>query len=131
MPTKIIAGRINANGSVAGGKGFYVRPLGGGAFDVEFDSAMESVPTIVSKQNYRNWDEFDYPDGDTRDNTVLVAVDRKGFKLITGDNLGNHLDRNFAFIAAAEASRDDMPEIVWGDIDQSRNIHSGSGGFGV
>lgn len=132
MATKVIAGRINADGSIAGGSGFYVRPLGSGAYIVEFDSALLDVPTIVSKQNYKSWDEFDYPGGNTLDNTVLVAVDKKGFKLITGASSGVRVDRNFSFFAAgAAAGNDDIPAILWGDIDGSAAIHSGSGGFGV
>jgi len=123
MPTQIIAGRVNIDGTTAGGTGFYVRALGDGIFIVEFDSALPKVPSVVIKQNYKNWDGFDYGGGDTRDNAVLVAVDKKGFKVLTGQSDGSHVDRNFAFIAAVDSTQDDLA-IVWGDIYTTAETYS-------
>lgn len=127
MATQIIAGRINADGSTAAGDGFYVRASGDGAYFVEFDRRLESVPTVVVTQNYETWDGFAYGGGNTLDNAVLVAVDEKGFKVITGDNAGTKIDRNFAFIAAAAASQASVPAVVWGDLNGDKGIYSGSG----
>jgi hypothetical protein len=128
MPTQFVAGRIDSDGSVAGGTGFYVRALGDGIFIVEFDSPLPSVPAVVVKENYQNWTNFDYGGGDPRDNVVVVAVDRKGFKVITGNNAGVRTDRNFAFIAAAGgAAQETGPALISGTINADATVNSGSG----
>lgn len=126
MPTQIIAGRITTNGSVAGGSGFYLRALGAGQFIVEFDEPFETPPTVVVKQNYPGWDDSTAAGGDTRDNVVLGAVDRHGFKVLTGSNSGEAIDRNFAFIAAGASAQSTQPGMVWGTVNADGSIHSGS-----
>ena len=127
MATQLVAGRINSDGSIAGGSGFYVRALGDGVFIVEFDSPLPNVPAVVVKENYRSWGDFDYTGGDSRDNVVLVAVDQKGFKVITGNNSGARVDRNFAFLAAAAAPQNIGPPLVWGNVSANGTLFSGSG----
>lgn len=132
MPTKIIAGRVNSDGTIPEENqsgGYYVRALGGGLFIVEFDAALPATPAVVVKQNNRSWDDFDYGGGNTRDNVVVLAVDNKGFKVATGDGDGSKEDRNFAFIAAVPTTTgaDSIPALVWGDVNANAGTHSGSG----
>ena len=127
MANQIVAGRVNIDGSIAGGSGFYVRALGGGITIIEFDHPLPEVPTVVLKENYKNWSDFDFAGGDTRDNVVLVAVDEKGFKVITGGSSGTKEDRNFAFIAAVRSTQDSNQAIVWGDISADATTYSGTG----
>lgn len=128
MPTKVIAGRVNADGSVEAGSGaFFLRHIANGTYIVEFNSPLENIPTVVIKGNWLAWSNFEFAGGNTLDNAVLVAVDKKGFKLITGDHTGAKVDRNFSFIAAAAASHDSIPGIVWGEISRTGGLRSGSG----
>jgi hypothetical protein len=129
MPTKVIAGRVNADGTVQAGSGFFLRPLGDGIYLVEFDQSLEAIPTVVIKENWRNWNDFEFENGDSRDNAVLVAVDQKGFKLITGDSTGTKVDRNFSFIAAAASSQNSIPDFVWGNIGKDAVVYGSSLGF--
>lgn len=129
MPTHVVAGSVSSDGSPAGdARGdFYVRALGSGTYIVEFETAMENVPAVVVTQNYPAWNAFDYTGGDPRDNAILLAIDAKGFMVVTGDNKGSHKDRDFSFIAAARADADSIPPMVWGDINANASIRSGSG----
>ncbi len=127
MATQIIAGRVNLDGSIAAGRNFFVRPLGGGAYLVEFATELPNVPTVVLTENHKSWTDFDFGGGDTRDNAVLVAVDTKGFKVVTGQKDGSKVDRNFAFIAAVKADQDAIPTLIWGDINAAATTYSGAG----
>src|SRR5947207_15384850 len=101
-PTHVLAGSVSSDGSPAGfAQGYYVRALGGGTYIVEFETPMENVPAVVVTQNYPSWSAFDSPGGDPRDNAILLAIDAKGFMVVTGDSHGAHKDRDFCFIAAA------------------------------
>jgi len=127
----MIAGRVNSDGTIPKDNefgGYYVRALGGGLFIVEFDIPLFATPAVVAKQNSKSWDDFDYGGGNTRDNAVVIAVDKKGFKVATGDGSGVKQDRNFAFIAAVSTTGpDSIPPLVWGDVNANAGTHSGSG----
>jgi hypothetical protein len=123
----MVAGRVNSNGSIAEGSGFFVRPLGQGGYLVEFDTNLENVPAVVVKQNYKSWNDFDYGGGDTRDNAVVVAIDHKGFRVLTGGSDGKGVDRNFSFIASVASTQSMMPKLIWGDVNADATIYSGRG----
>ena len=125
--TQIVAGLVKKDGTIESGSGFYVRALTGGIYIVEFDQPLPAVPTVVLKENYREWDDFDYNNGNTLDNVVLVAVDKKGFEIVTGNSLGEKVDRNFAFIAAVPDTPTVLPDIAWGQIGADAQTISGEG----
>lgn len=125
--TQIVAGRVNKDGSIAAGSGFYVRALGGGIYIVEFEQPLPGVPTVVLKENYREWQDTDYDNGNTFDNVVLVAVDQKGFEIVTGNGRAEKVDRNFAFIAALPSAQTALPAIVWGQVGAGADVISGTG----
>ncbi|NEO32665.1 MAG: hypothetical protein F6K36_19985 [Symploca sp. SIO3C6] len=79
--------------------GFTVTKVATGTYEVEYNTSFNDTPAVTLTQNYRDWNDFGYEGGDTRDNCVLVASNRNKFKLITGDSPGDHTDRNFTFIA--------------------------------
>jgi hypothetical protein len=98
--TKITWGCINADGTLHSGDGNVdITHIGNGAYMVNFREPFSITPSVVLTQNFRDWDDFEYGGGDTRDNCVLIAVDRFKFKVVTGKSNGDHTDRNFTFIA--------------------------------
>ncbi|WP_298417277.1 hypothetical protein [uncultured Kordia sp.] len=94
-----IYGNINADGTIHSSSGdFKVVNEGGGFYKVTFDDSFKTIPTAVAAQNFREWDDFRYESGSPLDNTVLVALDKSKFKVLTGGN-NNRASRNFTFIA--------------------------------
>lgn len=99
MPTSIISGNVNADGTIASGTGFTITNSGDGLYLITFRPSFTAPPAVVLTQNYRSWSDFDYGGGDSRDNCVLVAVNMDHAKVLTGGSSGEHGDRNFCFIA--------------------------------
>jgi hypothetical protein len=98
----IVWGCVNANGTIYSGTGF--TPIAGetGVYDIVYSTPFRTTPAVVATQNYKNWTEFTYNGGNTRDNAVLIASDPQKFKLETGNNDGSKTSRNFTFIAIGE-----------------------------
>lgn len=103
MADKIIWGCVNADGTLHSGANVNITNLGDGVYLVNFLAPFTGTPSVVLAQNYRNWGDFEYGGGDTRDNCVLIAVDQFKFKVVTGGSNGDHTDRNFTFIAVGPA----------------------------
>lgn len=102
MAQQIVWGCVNANGTTHSGTGFTSIAAETGVYDVVYSTPFKITPAVVAIENYRNWTEFTYNGGDTRDNAVLIASDRQKFKIATGNNEGNKSSRNFSFIAVGE-----------------------------
>jgi len=102
MAQQIIWGCVNKNGSTYSGTGFTPVAGGDGFYDVVFSTPFKGTPAVVAIQNHANWTDFKYDRGNTRDNVVLVAVDRTKFKVATGNGDGKRTDRNFAFVAVGD-----------------------------
>lgn len=107
MADKFVCGNVNADGSIQSGSGFTVVPeSGNGVYTVVFSAPFSQMPTVVTDQQYPSpgsWNQFSSDGGDTRDNTVLIAVASDKFKFKTGNNGGAGTDRNFSFIAVGPA----------------------------
>lgn len=103
MADRIMWGAVNANGTVQAGSGFDCKKVATGTYIVDWDTPFPSMPAVLLTQNYKNWDQFDFSGGDTRDNAVLIASDRNAFKLETGDGARERSDRNFTFLAVGPA----------------------------
>ena len=108
MADRWIWGCVNANGTTHSGSGFTVERLSNaGSYIITYDTPFSATPAVVLTQQFANpyaWDNFNYKDGMTLDNAVLVASDKTHFKLKTGDNDGNGSYRNFTFIAFGPVS---------------------------
>ena len=98
-------GNINANGTKKSGSGDWtvVKDSGSkGGYTIIFEPPFKTMPTVVTDQNYPGWSDFNKSGGDSRDNTVIIALSNEKCKLKTGDSHGNGQDRNFTFIAIGE-----------------------------
>lgn len=104
--TNILWGCINSDSSIYSGDGFQVDLDGEGFYLIEYDTPFSAIPAVVLTQNYVDWNNFGYRDGDTRDNCVLVASDEEKFKVKTGDSTGRAASRNFTFISIGPVSSD-------------------------
>ena len=103
MAQHIIWGCVNKNGTIYSGTGFTPVANGDGFYEVVFTPVQfKTTPSVVTLQNHADWTNWTYTNGNTRDNTVLIAVDRTKFKVATGNGDGKRTDRNFCFIAVGE-----------------------------
>ncbi len=96
---QMIRGTVESNGTALAGtgfKGFTVTRNSTGLYTITFDPAFLFVPTVVATQEYPS--DFG-SGGDTRDNAVVVGVDKTKCKIKCGDNSGAASDRRFHFIA--------------------------------
>ena len=96
---QMIRGTVESNGTALPGtgfKGFTVTRNSTGVYTITFDPAFSFVPTVVATQEYPS--DFG-SGGDTRDNAVVVGVDKTKCKIKCGDNEGKSSDRRFHFIA--------------------------------
>ncbi|QCI98172.1 hypothetical protein [Agrobacterium larrymoorei] len=96
MTQRIIAGTINANGSVKFGTGFTATRSSEGFYLISFRPGFESVSGASATQIYNN--------GNTRDNAVIQSLNNTELYLKLGNGDGNPSDRDFSFIAAGEGS---------------------------
>ncbi len=95
---RLIRGTVKGDGNIESGSGFTVEREGN-KWKVNFSPAFSVVPSVVA--------QIQYPDnntskngGDTRDNAVIVAVDKRWAYVKTGDNDGDGKQRRFHFLAA-------------------------------
>jgi hypothetical protein len=103
MDNQIIWGCVSADGTEHSGAGFKVDSETNGMYVITYSIPFDGPPAVVLTQNYKNWNQFGFSAGDTRDNAVLVASDEAKFKVKVGDSKGNGVDRNFTFIAIGPA----------------------------
>jgi hypothetical protein len=101
-------GTINAFGTTSptihsGSGNFSIIRLGTGSYLIDFaDNTFSETPALSVTQQYSgssSWNDFSSGGGDTRDNSVIVALDSSQAKIKTGNNEGAASDRNFSFIA--------------------------------
>jgi hypothetical protein len=102
MAQQIIWGCVNKDATIHSGTGFTPVDSGTGFYDVVFKVPFLTTPSVVTLQNFSDWTNWTYDNGNTRDNTVLIGVDRTKFKVATGNGDGKRTDRNFCFIAVGE-----------------------------
>lgn len=95
-----VYGNINADGTIKSGSGdFTVVQEGNGEYTIVFTQAFANMPTVVTTQNYKDWDDFTYNGGSTYDNTVIIAISNSKFKMQAGGGSGSKTERNWTFIA--------------------------------
>jgi hypothetical protein len=91
---RIVWGTVNANGSPASGEGFEVTKTASGQYNISFDPPFSGLPSIVGSQT-----RFGALNQNTSDNIVFPFLSNAQATALTGDNSGDHRDRNFSFIA--------------------------------
>lgn len=107
MSVRHIYGCINADGSIeSGSQDFSVVPEGNGEYTIVFSAPFMQMPAVTTTQCYagqnEGWNNFTSNGGDTRDNSVLIAVAPDRFKMHTGGGDGNTTARNWTFVAVGE-----------------------------
>jgi len=94
---RIVRGTVNASGGIEGGSGFSVSKSGA-LWKITFDAAFAAAPTLVVTQQYPDNNSAS-GDGNTRDNAVIVAVNKSEAYVKTGNGEGDQSWRRFHFIA--------------------------------
>lgn len=103
MAQKILWACVNKNGTLYSSGGGLTAVSGGKGFmDIVYQTPFLRPPAVVATQNYREWTEWGFDGGDTRDNCVLVAGDSTKCKIATGNGSGKHEDRNFTVMIVGE-----------------------------
>jgi hypothetical protein len=94
---RIIAGRINANGTIVFGSGFSVAKIATGVYEITLDVAFPDALsyTVVTTQGPIPQTNM------TTDNAIFVSdgLTARKFRIKTGDGYGSPSDRPFTFIA--------------------------------
>jgi hypothetical protein len=97
--TRVIWGRVNANGTVAAGAGFTVARLGAGRYEISFDTPFSLPPAVIISNV---WGAFNLEGGasvDTRENALVDRILTNAVIVDTGDTTGDLTDSNFCFMA--------------------------------
>ncbi|MGB0506908.1 MAG: hypothetical protein ACPGGK_12000 [Pikeienuella sp.] len=88
-----IFGVIKGDGTIVSGSGYSVTNASTGVYEVAFDTAFQNIPAVVATQ-------CGYGNGENAlDNVIIPKIAAANFTAITGDSCGNHVDREFSFIA--------------------------------
>ncbi len=94
---RIVRGTVSASGTIVAGSGFTIGKEGN-KWKISFSPRFGSTPTVIATQQYP--DENTSKDGgNTRDNAIVVAVNRSWAYVKTGKDNGDHRWRRFHFIA--------------------------------
>jgi hypothetical protein len=105
MTDKIIWGVISADGQPAGSSGgFEVEKGGAGVYRIQFTKHFSVLPAVVATQLYPNSPSPD--GGDTRDNAVVAYINHQRCRIVTGQDDGSRVDRDFSFIAIGTVNTD-------------------------
>ncbi len=98
MPVgRIIAGQVKGDGTIISGEDFTASRTTSGHYLISFRPAYNTISGASVTQIY--------PDGDTRDNAVIIRLNANELYLKTGDSSGNAQDRDFTFIAGGNGSK--------------------------
>ena len=98
MADKLLWGCVDADGAVRSGSGFTVSRSAVGTYRITYDTAFTALPAVLLTQGDKLWGDFGRGGGDTRAGCRLVAGDATQCKLVTGDEFGVHVNRNFCFL---------------------------------
>jgi hypothetical protein len=108
---KWIWGCVNSDGSILSGSGFNARrvdtPDHRGRYEITYERAFKKTPAVMVMQLWggesQKWNNFNFIEGSSVDNSVLVASSETKFKVKIGNDKGRGEDRNFTFIAIGPA----------------------------
>ncbi len=94
---RVIRGTVDASGKRIAGSGFSVGKEGN-KWKISFNPDFGSTPTVIATQQHPD-NNTSKDGGNTRDNAVVVAVNKAWAYIKTGDGGGDHSWRRFHFIA--------------------------------
>ena len=89
----VVAGFVNANGTVVSGSGFTVSRRSTGLYDVTFTRPFSTRPAVVATQHYGS------DTGNTKDNAVVTVINEENCRVKTGNGDGSASNRHFCFFA--------------------------------
>lgn len=93
-----IWGVVHSNGKILSGTGFTVhKDPGEGVYDITFVKAFPELPAVLATQLFPN--QPDSSGGNTKDNAVVVYIDKTYCRVVTGNENGHHTNRDFSFMA--------------------------------
>lgn len=93
-----IWGIVSADGTPASGTGYKVfKDDDPGVYDISFDTSFTKSPAVVATQLFPN--QPNSKGGDTRDNAVVVSIEADRCRIVTGQDNGSHVNRDFSFVA--------------------------------
>ena len=93
-----IWGIVSADGTPAAGTGYKVfKDDDPGVYDISFNTSFNGSPAVVATQLYPN--QPTSKGGDTRDNAVVVFIAADRCRIVTGQDDGSHVNRDFSFVA--------------------------------
>lgn len=102
-------GNVTANSTnpptIEGGSKSTVSRQGQGIYLVHFNAGFTKTPACAVTQQFSGnskWDDYSSNGGDTRDNAVIITLDKDHVRVKTGDLGGGAQDRNFSFIAIGD-----------------------------
>ena len=95
---RIVRGTVTASNTVADGSGFSLAREPNWLTKIIFNSAFASPPSIVVTQQHPD-NNTSNDGGNTKDNAIVVRVDRYAAWVKCGDNDGDGSWRRFHFIA--------------------------------
>ena len=96
MADRSVWGFVRSTGKVETGTGYRVTHDSNGTYTVLFDVPFNTGPAVVATQCYPGEKE---QGGDTRDNAVIVSISSDRCRIVTGEDDGAKVDRDFTFIA--------------------------------
>jgi hypothetical protein len=93
-----IWGIVSADGTPASGTGYKVfKDDDPGVYDISFDTSFAVRPAVVATELFPN--QANSKGGDTRDNAVVVSIGTDRCRIVTGQDDGSHVNRDFSFVA--------------------------------
>ena len=95
---RVVRGPASAGGTVAHGAGFSLARESNWLTKIIFNTAFAATPTIVATQQYPD-NNNSSDGGNTKDNAIIVKVDRWAAWVKCGNNDGSGSWRRFHFIA--------------------------------
>lgn len=95
---RVVRGTVNGDGNVADGAGFSLARESNWLTKIIFNTAFAATPTIVATQQYPD-NNNSSDGGNTKDNAIIVKVDRWAAWVKCGNNDGSGSWRRFHFIA--------------------------------
>jgi hypothetical protein len=94
-----IWGVVLAAGTKSSGVGYQVATVATekGLYIITFDRPFNAVPAVVATQVYPNYSSSN--GGDTRDNADVAYISTTECRIVTGQQDGSHVNRDFSFVA--------------------------------
>ena len=100
MSTQIIYGTVDAKGEKISGNSFSSTNEASGRYRVRFEPPFASPPAVTTSQVFAG---VHNNGGDSRDNALVITIEKDKVRIRTGNADGGTEDRSFSFIAVGPA----------------------------